>query len=402
VRNLRVLLSEGSSLSSREIISVLGPVGHELDVMDPDRWCLARFSRWVRHVVRCPAVGQDPLGYLDAVLARLRSRHYDVLLPTHEQAYLFARLRERLPRDVGLAVADPSAFADVQSKVAFCRLLERLELPQPRFQVLDDPRQLDAWAYPYWLKAAFSTAGQGVRPVRDEGERASALAALWPAAGGLLVQAPAQGTYGQVQALFDRGRLIAAHTCVAAATGIGGSAAARLSVDHRPAREHAAMLGEALSWHGGLTLDYFWTDRGCPLYLECNPRTVEPGNAVASGVPIPQLQLDLSLGETVNGPVVTGRPGVRTHSLMGICLGAADRRGRRRDVGAELAGALARRGVYHDSSEILTPLRSDPPSALALAVVLARVLAAPRSAAQLAQRSVDAYALSPEAVQTIG
>jgi glutathione synthase/RimK-type ligase-like ATP-grasp enzyme len=196
VRTLRVLLSEGSSLSAREIISVLGPAGHELDVMDPDRWCLARFSRWVRDVVHCPPVGQDPLGYLDAVAARLHDRRYDVLLPTHEQVYLFARLRRRLPREIGLAVADPSAFAHVQSKVSFCRLLERLGLPQPRYQLLSAPAELDAWAYPYWLKAAFSTAGQDVRLVRSGHERADALAALWPAAGGLLAQAPAHGTYG--------------------------------------------------------------------------------------------------------------------------------------------------------------------------------------------------------------
>ena len=406
---LRVLLSEGSSLSSREIISVLGPAGHHLDVMDPNPWCLARLSRWVSRVVRCPAVGRDPLGYLNAVNAQLRKRTYDVLLPTHEQAYLFARLRDRLVPDIGLAVADPGAFAALQSKVACAQLLEQLELPQPRFQLLSDPTELDGWVYPYWLKASFSTAGQGVRQVRDERERGQALAALWPSAGGMLVQAPARGVYGQVQALFDRGRLIAAHTCIATATGIGGSAAGRISVDHQPARAAATKLGAALSWHGGLTLDFFW-DRAGPgrgvgggiQFLECNPRTVEPGNAVASGVPIPQLQLALSLGEPFDGPPLVGRPGVRTHSLIGICLGAADRSGRRGPVLAELAGAIGRRGVYRGGREILTPILSDPPSGLALAFVLGRLLVSPLSAAKLASSSVAAYSLSPGAVEAIG
>ncbi len=400
---LRILLSEGSSLSSREIISVLGPAGHELDVMDPDPLCLARLSRWVHRVVRCPAVGRDPLGYLEAVNARLHERSYDVLLPTHEQAYLFARLRDRLPRGIGLALAAPDAFAQLQSKVAFAQLLQRLDLPQPRCAVVGDPSELDHWAYPYWLKAAFSTAGQGVRQVRDERERAQALAALWPSAGGLLVQEPADGTYGQVQALFEHGRLIAAHTCIATAIGMGGSAAGRVSVDHEPVRARAATLGETLSWHGGLTLDYFWDSRlAVGAFLECNPRTVEPGNAVASGVPIPQMQIALSLGEHFDGVPVTGRPGVRTHSLIGICLGAADRSGRRGPILAQLAGAIGRRGVYRGSREILTPIRSDPPSALPLAFVLGRLLVSPGSAAKLASSSVAAYSLSPEAVQAIG
>ena len=77
---------------------------------------------------------------------------------------------------------------------------------------------------------------------------------------------------------------------------MGGSAAARLSVDHATPREHIAVVGEALAWHGGLTLDYLHED-GSPQYIECNPRTVEPGNAAASGVNIPELQLRLTLGQ---------------------------------------------------------------------------------------------------------
>ena len=71
-----------------------------------------------------------------------------------------------------------------------------------------------------------------------------------------MAQQPARGRYGQVQALFDHGRLVAVHTSVQTGTGIGGSAAARLSVDHPVARRDVALLGDALGWHGGLTLDY--------------------------------------------------------------------------------------------------------------------------------------------------
>ena len=399
---MHVLLSEGSSLTCRETITALGPAGHELDVMDPDPLCLARFSRWVRRVVRCPAVGRDPDGYLEAVVDQLRRRRYDVLLPTDEQAYLFAARRERLAADVGLAVSPLSAFARVQSKLAFAELLARLGLPQPAFRCVSDPAELAASQYPYWLKAAYSTAGQGVRYVSSERERAAAVAEMWPAPGGLLVQAPASGAYGQLQSLFDHGRLIAAHTCLAAASGIGGSAAARLSVDHPGVRADAERIGRELGWHGGLTLDYFWEKERGPLYLECNPRTVEPGNAVASGAPIPELQLRLSAGERFEpaAPAI-GRPGVRTHSLMAICLGAAERSGRRGPVLAELGAAILRRGRYRGGTEILTPVLRDPASLPALAFVLARLLVRPGAAAEIATRAVDAYSLSAEAAQAI-
>ncbi len=397
----RILLSEGSSLTSRETITALGPAGHVIDVMDPDPLCLARFSRWVRRVVRCPAMGADPAGYLDAVVAQLARESYDVLLPTHEQAYLFAAMRGRIPDRVGLAVADKSAFARVQSKVEFADLLRELELPQPESFRLTDPAELDDHPYPYWLKAAYSTAGQGVRRIQNSRERREALALMWPARDGLLVQAPASGRYCQVQALFDHGRPIAVHTNAGTATGMGGSAAARIGVEHGPPREHVARIGEALSWHGGITLDYFWEEGSGPSYLECNPRTVEPGNAVASGVPLPELQVRMSLGDRFDGRPVTGRAGVRTHSLLAICIGTADATASRRALLAELSNAVAGRRVYRDSEEILLPLGRDPPSAIALAYVLTRLVARPGSAAKIARGAVDAYSLKPETLQSL-
>ncbi len=42
-------------------------------------------SRFVRRYYRCPAVGTDPLGYLEFMLQHLTRERYDVLLPVHEQ-----------------------------------------------------------------------------------------------------------------------------------------------------------------------------------------------------------------------------------------------------------------------------------------------------------------------------
>jgi hypothetical protein len=130
--------------------------------------------------------------------------------------------------------------------------------------------------FPYWLKTAYSTSGRGVRLVSDERSRAVAVQELFEEGGGsVMAQEPAGGQYGQVQGVFDQGRLVAVHTSVQVGTGIGPSAAARLSVDHPQPRRDIAMLGEALTWHGGLTVDYPH-QQGAPQYSECNPRTVEP------------------------------------------------------------------------------------------------------------------------------
>jgi len=251
------------------------------------------------------------------------------------------------------------------------------------------------------LTASRATAGRGVRPVADERSRADAERELLePASGPVMAQEPAVGQYGQVQGLFDRGRLVAAHTSVQTGIGIGPSAAARLSVDHPRPRRDIATLGEALIWHGGLTLDYLH-EQGNPTYIECNPRTVEPGNATASGVNIPDLQVRLTLGERLTPPPRTGRVGVRTHGAIALLLGAAAYDGTRRAVTAQLAQALAHRGCYHASAEQLTPVLRDPPSAAALVFVTAQALASPRQATAIAGKAIVRYAITQETIDRL-
>src|SRR5262249_56806023 len=94
--------------------------------------------------------------------------------------------------------------------------------------------------------------------------------------------------------------------------------------------------------HGRLTLEYGFRGRD-HVYIECNPRTVEPANAAASGVSLPELQLALSLGDRVEGLRV-GRPGIRTHSSLAILLGTAAYARTRKAVLVELLPLVAHLG----------------------------------------------------------
>src|SRR6202045_4983431 len=98
---LRVLVSEGNSTSAREAITILGLSAHIVEVCDPSPYCLARFSRFVRKFHRCPGLRDDPAGFLAFVEKLLAARHFDVLLPIHEQGFLLARVVERLAGRVG-------------------------------------------------------------------------------------------------------------------------------------------------------------------------------------------------------------------------------------------------------------------------------------------------------------
>jgi hypothetical protein len=408
-RPIRNLLSEGSSLSARQTITALGQCGYTLDVCDPNPLCISRFSRFVSHYYRCPVVRTDPLGYLAFVLHHLGREHYDILLPVHEQAFLFAKVRNRLPDGVRTALAPFDAFLQVQGKVAFARLMERLSLPQPTTHIVRSRAELEVLDdFPYYLKTDYSTAGQGVWWVTDKGERERAALALEQQ--GLLgrthevvVQQEAPGVLCQAQAVFAHGQLLAVHCTQTRGVSVGGGHAARMGRDHPQVREHLVTLGQALQWHGPLALDYLFDEAtGTPCYIECNPRLVEPMNATLSGINLADLTVRVALGEErASADPRRGQPGMRSHSLMAILLGEADHGASRWELLQTLGEDLRGRGIFAESREDLTPICLDPPSLIPLGVVTGQLLLNPHAAHYIATGAVKAYSLSAATVETI-
>src|ERR1700709_2340632 len=113
---LRVLVSEGNSTSAREAITILGMSGHVVEVCDPSAYCLTRFSRFVRKFHRCPGLRSDPAGFFAFVEGLLAREHFDVLLPTHEQGFLFARMQQRLEGRAGFALPSFESYRTAHSK----------------------------------------------------------------------------------------------------------------------------------------------------------------------------------------------------------------------------------------------------------------------------------------------
>jgi predicted ATP-grasp superfamily ATP-dependent carboligase len=400
---LRILLTEGSSLSARHTLSALGPLGHTIDVCDArPALCLARFSRYTGQIFRCPPFASDPAGYLEFVLARLRADRYDVLLPVHDQAFLLSRFRDDLGKFTGLAVPAFDVMRRMQSKAGFTRVLRELSLPQPETILCSSAADIPAGtAFPAYLKLAHSTAGCGVWLVTSRQDLDTALARISQTVGGqFLIQQPATGAFCVAQSVFQQGRLVAAHCYSARAQGIGGSAWARTSVSHPVVVEHLERLGRHLAWHGALMLDYFYDPSTGPAYVDSNPRIGETMNATLSGVNLCEALVRVSRGEEV-GRYPESRSGVRTHSLMMSLLALAQNTRSRRALFSELSDARARRGEYAASQEDLTRFRDDRRSLIPAAYLSGKLLLNPASADRVVQQTVDNYALTESAVERI-
>ena len=402
---LRVLVSEGNSTSAREAITILGLSGHLIEVCDPSPYCLARFSRFVQRFHHCPGLRDDPAGFLRFVEQLLAARHFDVLLPTHEQGFLFARARQRLENRVGLALPSFESYRTAHSKAGFSRLLDELGLPQPATRIVKSEAELqDAIRFPCVVKTAVGTASRGIWFVRNQADLESALQDLDISeafADEVLVQDFIAGAIEKAQAVFCRGALLGFHAYRQIAAGAGGGEAIKQSVSRPDMRSHLAAIGEKLGWHGALSVDYILPDDGAtPLLIDCNPRLVEPMSAYLAGLDLIGLLLRVSRGE-VPAAMPQSREGVRTHLAMQALLGCASQGGSRRDLVRVCWRLLTGSGPYAGSSEELMPVRLDWISAVPLATIAIALLAAPKLAVTLARGGWGAHLLDAGSVRLI-
>jgi predicted ATP-grasp superfamily ATP-dependent carboligase len=403
---LRVLFTEGASLSARQTLYPLGPF-YDIDVIDPDPLCQCRFSSYVRRFTRSPSFSKQPAEFLRFLARLIREREYDVLLPTHEQVYLLSRFRDAFKTHIGLALPEFAAMERMQNKAEFSRLLTELGLPHPESVIVRSRADLDRpWEYPFYLKLAHSTAGGGVFRIENRGEVDRRLdelerKGLFGGGADAVAQQPARGVLSTVQAVFNSGEVIGIHMFEARRLGVGGMSTARTSADHAVVREHVARIGSRLRWHGALFIDYFYDrETGRPEYIECNPRIGETVNAMLSGVNLPKLLVEISSGQSPT-PAPMSRVGVRTHNLFMILMSMAyDGKGRAALV-REIQECARGRGLYEHGEDDITRPKEDPLSRLPRIWVTTQLLAWPPVAKRFVAKTVENYSLPEAATQTV-
>jgi biotin carboxylase len=328
-----------------------------------------------------------------------------VLLPIHEQGFLFARARPRIEGRAGLALPSFESYRTAHSKAGFSRLLDRLGLPQPPTRIVKSASELrDAVRFPCVVKTSVGTASRGVWFVRDKADLERALRDLDIGnafADEVLVQDLIEGTIEKAQAVFCRGELLGFHAYRQIARGMGGGEAIKQSVSRPDVRTLLAAIGEDLAWHGALSVDYILPDVStAPLLIDCNPRLVEPMSAYLAGLDLVGLLLGVSQGETP-AAAAESRAGVRTHLALQVLLGCASRGGTRRDLVRDCWRLVVGSGPTAGSTEELTPVRLDWLSAVPLAMIAIVLLAAPKSAATLAKEGWGAHLLDRRAIRQI-
>ena len=160
--------------------------------------------------------------------------------------------------------------------------------------------------------------------------------------------------------VFDHGALIAFHAVERTAEGAGGGASHKRSISLPEVRRCFGVLGAGSPLrHGPLSADVILGEDG-PVFIDVNPRLVEPQNAYLCGVDLVGSMRRSWPSAATRLAQPEGKTGMATHQMLLAVLGATQHGHGRRGVGAELFHAMSKSRDYLGSSEEPHPLGPRP------------------------------------------
>jgi len=409
---MKILLTDASGLTSRQVSTILSRKHHEVHVLSPPS--LISLTKITSHTFKShlvPAFSSSPYAWLDATLSILRSEKFDILFCTQEQvSTLSAEAKLIQETGVKFAVPDFESLKRVMDKVSACKALSDAGLPQPESVVLDSSletlSQCEA-LLPGFVKTPIGTGSAGVRRAANSDDLASIVAdfvakGCFEDGGELLVQKEIQGDLLMVCGVFDHGRLRAWHACLRVREGTGGGASKKISLPLEIVGKHLQGFGWLLKWHGALSFDAI-LEGGRAWYIDINPRIVEPVNGLLAGVDLVEELLQVSLGNEIEQDTAPKHSieGIETHQLILAMLKAADE-GRIQLLG-EVFKAVMGFHEYAGSREELTPLDGDVlwVSANLTVLFLGLLVLGPWLVRRLSGDTISNYSLSPKGWKAI-
>lgn len=256
-------------------IRKFGRLGHEVYSADTFDSAAGSHSKYVREALITPKPRFDPEGYVASLLGFISERQIDVLLPSFEDAFYIARLRNLFGRRVQVFAPSFETLSLLHDKDRFLRWAEDLGLLVPKTVTVTDAAALrnacDDFGE-YFARPVFSRGG--ISLLTNTGPLAGAVKmeeceptsdAPW------IVQGFMRGRDVCGFSVVHHGRVVAHSTYVHPRMIEHSGGITFESIDSPESLEAARKVAEATEYHGQLSLDFMETERGLEL-VECNPR----------------------------------------------------------------------------------------------------------------------------------
>ena len=267
-----VLVTGARAPAALHLARIFHSAGHRVILADTFRYPMSRATRMKDAYAQLPSPRQSFSDYGAAVAALVAREAPDLIVPTCEEVFYLAAVRDISGIDIPLFAPHFDLLAKVHNKADFAELATGLGADPPpttRLLARDDLSSLPQPSEALVFKAAWSRFGSRVliRPSRAAVEQLRPTAAdPWVA------QAYLPGEEISAYAVAVAGRLVAFQSYKPTYRVGQGAGVAFAPVGDAIARQFVDGLVARLSWTGQISFDFRRDERGELHVIECNPR----------------------------------------------------------------------------------------------------------------------------------
>jgi predicted ATP-grasp superfamily ATP-dependent carboligase len=282
-----VIVTGARAPSALHLARVFHEAGHRVVLADTFLYPMSRATRMKDHYVRLPSPRKSFFEYASAVEALVAREGPDLIVPTCEEVFFLAAVRDLRGVEIPLFAPHFALLATVHHKADFAEVATGFGADPPLTLRLDCSEDLSRLSVPTQslvFKPAWSRFGSRVLIQPSETE----IAKLRPTrADPWVAQAYLPGEEISAYAVGMEGRLIAFQSYRPTYRVGQGAGVAFESVDVPVALRFVSALIVKLNWTGQISFDFRRDEQGDLHVIECNPRTTSgvhyfgPGDGLA-------------------------------------------------------------------------------------------------------------------------
>ena len=119
---MRILVTGARAPIAADLAKAFRLTGHRVWLTDSLRWAVASGSPYAERYLRLPPPRREPEAFAAALIQACVAYEIDTIVPTSEEVFWLAALRERLPKSVALRTSDLGLLRRLHDKAAFAKL----------------------------------------------------------------------------------------------------------------------------------------------------------------------------------------------------------------------------------------------------------------------------------------
>lgn len=288
---------------------------HDIDVYvaDTSKRNICSSSKYVKGSFVYPDPFRNEESFIEKLLDIIACLHPDVLLPTHDEAIIIAKYRDRFPNWLTIPIENYQLLCDLSDKQIATEFAASVGVPVPR--IFNSISDVDS--YPVVFKAAISNSAKDVF-FPSSSEELSKLVHKYDGKK-VFIQEKCPGCDFSVDCVRGKNFFMASvYRALVTKTEGGGTTTQRIIVDYPILIDYAKRILDKVNYLGVCGMDFKVDEKSDKVaFIEINARyTGGLATPIAAGFDIPYIHYCLSMNQDFDHNIQV-KIGTKTKWLLG-------------------------------------------------------------------------------------